>query len=107
MAKLILDLDIPESIDPKKDFYDKDGKLLHMAHIPEKLNELKKLLKLDMTITPKTKQILFVVTRTVVQTLNESGFSRWLPNILKTIIVPMIVMQLLNNKDLIKLLESK
>lgn len=103
MAKLVFDT--PNEV-TRDDLFDKNGKPIHMGNIPEKRKELKNMLDLNPTLEPKTKKIIFVIVTDIINVMNESGFNRWVPDIIKTVFVPIFATKLCSNRTLIRLLED-
>lgn len=104
MAKLIFE--IPDDPITKGDFF-KDGKFQHLAFFPTKTDELKKTLESNKTLDKHSKGVLFVMIHEVINVLNESGFYKWLPDLLKPVISTVLVINLMQNKQLIELIKEK
>ena len=104
MAKLVFE--IPDNPVTKDDFF-KDGKFQHLALFPTKTEELRNTLESNKTLNKRTKGILFVMIHEVINILNESGFYKWLPDLLKPVISTILVLKLMQSKQLIQLIKGE
>ena len=104
MAKLIFDVpDMPVS----KDDYFKDGKFQHMGLIPTQSDRLKDIIESNKKLDKRTKQILYVTILEIITSMNEMHFYKWLPDLLKTLFIPVFSIRLMQNETLIKLIKEK
>ena len=103
MQKLVFD--VPEMPVSKDDFF-KDGKFQHMGLIPIQSDRLKEILEGNKKLDKRTKQILYITILEIITAMNDMHFYKWLPDLFKTVFIPVFSIKLMSNEILIKLIKE-